>query len=139
MRQTSDASGFRFCQEIADALEQERQVQRFFHERIDADANGTLILMGPGGDDNDGHQWAQPANPFKRRPTVFGRHVQIQQHQVARPGMELRDGFFSGIRRFHIVVFRLQNSGEGFPDRRFVLGDEDPFLYLGFVAHYAAV
>src|SRR6266852_4993259 len=70
MRQTSDASGFRFCQEIPDALEQERQVQRFFHERIDADANGVLILMGPGGDDDDGHQWSQPANPFKRRPTV---------------------------------------------------------------------
>src|SRR6266516_6766981 len=113
-----------FAGQAFDGAHQDGDVQRFLHEGIHAQLHGFLVLIGPGGDDNN---WQQRGNPVKfveSRPAIPVRHVEVEQDQIRRVFNGAGDGLDPILRFVHRETFRLQHGGEAAAHKGVVVGNQ---------------
>ena len=57
----------RLIHPLAERLEQERHIERLFHQDIGTGRLGQGALVGATGDDDDGQEWMELCTAFERR------------------------------------------------------------------------
>jgi len=114
-----------FARETFDGAYQDRDVQRFFHEGINAQPGGLLVLIGARGDHDDGQQRCDPVKLAERRPAVPMRHIEIEQDQIRRMFDGACNGFNAIMRLLHHEELGFEHGGQAAAHERVVVCDEN--------------
>ena len=120
-----DANGWFFGDKPGNGSHQAGDVQRLLHEGIHTEANGLLVLVRTGGDDNDRQQRGNPVQLAESSPTIPVRHVEVEQDQVGRVLDGASDSFNAIARLVDHVALRFEHFAQRFTNHIVVIGNEN--------------
>ena len=113
------------CQSF-DRSYKDLDVQRLFHEGIDTQLDGFLVLIRTRGDNYDRQRGRRVVKHAKRCPSVPVRHTHVEQHQVGRMLKSQPDCLHAVAGLIHDVALGLEHSGKAPPNGRVVIGNQYP-------------
>src|SRR5438445_2858514 len=107
------ADGFRFGDEVANGLEQFREIERLLHQSGSASSERWKQLIGPRGNDDDRHRRGIEGDVLERFPAIFAWHTQIKQNEVNRLSVQNRESFGPVGSGENAKVLSIQKAGDG--------------------------
>ena len=84
-------------------------------------------------DHDDRRHLDDMTQPLQHLEAVHARHLDVEEHQVRRFALGLRNALFAGRRRQDVVALVLEDHLQRVADRGFVVDDEDAWLHRGSI------